>query len=109
MAIAYGLDADYKRAIQLLEEVRHERPDAVVVYSKLGWAYMLQGDLRQALSYYNQALILDDTDVFSLFELGKYYWITSDRSRARGYFDRAQSNDRSGSYEKRIKEITATS
>ena len=88
MAIACGLDADYKRAIQLLEEVRRERPDAAIVHSKLGWAYMLQGDVRQALSYFNQALLLDETDVFSLFELGRYYWITGDHSRASSLSER---------------------
>jgi tetratricopeptide (TPR) repeat protein len=37
LAVAIGLDGNYKRSIQLLESVRAERPGAVVVYSKLGW------------------------------------------------------------------------
>jgi eukaryotic-like serine/threonine-protein kinase len=52
---------------------RRERPDAAVVYSKLGWAYRLEGDIRQALSYYNQALMIDEADLLSLAELARYY------------------------------------
>jgi len=105
LAIALGLNADYRLAIRLLEEVRRERPDAVVVYSKLGWAYRLDGDIRQALSYYNQALVLDEADLFSLFELGQYHWIIGDRSRARGYFERLKRHDRTGGYVKKVDEI----
>ena len=105
LAVALGLDADYRRAIQLLEEVRRERPDAVVVYSKLGWAYMLEGDIRQALSYYNQALVLDAGDLFSLFQLGRYHWIVGKRAQARGYFERLRQHDRGGVYAQRVGEI----
>jgi len=38
LAIAYGLNGQYKKAICLLDEVRTERPGAVSIYSKLGWA-----------------------------------------------------------------------
>ncbi len=69
LAVAVGLDGDYQRAIELLEQVRTERPDAVVVYDKLGWAHALNGDDRLAVSY-NQALALDAFDLFSLYQLG---------------------------------------
>ena len=46
-----------------------KRPDAVVIYSKLGWAHALNGNDRLALSFYNQALALEAFDVFSLFDL----------------------------------------
>jgi serine/threonine protein kinase len=105
LAMACGLDADYPRAIKLLEEVRQERPDAAIVYSKLGWAYMLEGNTRQALSYYNQALLIDAADLFSLFELGRYYWIIGDRSRARGYFDRVRQHDQRGEYTEKVKGV----
>jgi hypothetical protein len=34
---------------------------------------MADGNRRQALSYFNETLVLDPTDLLSLFELGKYY------------------------------------
>ena len=105
LAVAHGLDADYRKAVKFLEEVRRERPDAVVVYSKLGWAHMLQGRFREALSYYNQALVLDASDLFSLFQLGKYYWIQGDRSRARSYFERVRQNDNNSRYSVQIDQI----
>lgn len=106
LAVAVGLDGNYKRAIQLLESVRAERPDAVVVYSKLGWAYALDGNDRLALSFYNQALALDAYDLFSLFELGKYYFMTGDRRRAREFFQRVFDADKQGNYVGRVNEIT---
>ena len=106
LAVAVGLDGDYVRAIQLLESVRAERPDAVVIYSKLGWAHALNGNDRLALSFYNQALALDAFDVFSLFELGKYYFMVGDRRRAREYFDRAMDADKQGNYAERVDELT---
>jgi tetratricopeptide (TPR) repeat protein len=109
LAVALGLDADYRRAIRLLEEVRQERPDAVVVYTKLGWAHELVGDERQAISYYNQALILDPTDLFSLYALGRYYWIKGHRSRARSYFDRVRQHDSRGEYAERLNEVLGSS
>ena len=106
LAVAVGLDGDYVRAIQLLESVRAERPDAVVIYSKLGWAHALNGNDRLALSFYNQALALEAFDVFSLFELGKYYFMVGDRRRAGEYFDRAIDADKQGKYAERIHELT---
>ena len=106
LAVAVGLDGDYVRAIQLLESVRAERPDAVVIYSKLGWAHALNGNDRLALSFYNQALALDAFDVFSLFELGKYYFMVGDRRRAGEYFGRAIDADKQGKYAERIHELT---
>jgi Flp pilus assembly protein TadD/predicted Ser/Thr protein kinase len=96
LAVAAGLDADYSRAIELLESVRAERPDAVVVYSKLGWAHALNGNDRLAVSFYNQALALDAFDLFSLFELGKYYYMVGDRRRAREYFARVMDCGQAG-------------
>lgn len=106
LAVAAGLDGDYARAIHLLEGVRAERPDAVVVYSKLGWAHALNGNDRLALSFYNQALALDAFDLFSLFELGKYYYMVGDRRRAREYFERVMNADTQGSYAARVRELT---
>lgn len=103
LAIAFGLDGQYKLSIQLLEEVKESYPDSVVVYNKLGWAYALAGNYRQAISYYNQALVIDPADLFSLFELGKYYWITGDKPRAYKYFQRIEKFDRVGEYTEKVK------
>ena len=105
LAIACGLDGDYPRSIALLEIVRRERPDAVVVYSKLGWAHSLNGGDRLALSYYNQALALDANDLFSLFQLGQYYYMVGDRRRSAEYFKRVVQSDRDGSYVLRVKAL----
>jgi|GEM_PF-731352 len=102
LAIAYGLDGQYKPAIQLLEEVKESYPDSVIVYNKLGWAYALAGNYRQAISYYNQALVIDPADLFSLFELGKYYWITGDKPRANKYFERIKKYDRTGKFVEKV-------
>jgi tetratricopeptide (TPR) repeat protein len=108
LAIAAGLDGDYARAITILESVRNERPDAVVVYSKLGWANALHGNDRLALSYYNQALALDESDLFSLYQLGQYYHMTGDRRRSRDYLARLEAADRSGVYAKQVKDLMAS-
>lgn len=105
LAIAAGLDGDYPRAIELLEEVRNERPDAVVVYSKLGWAHALNGNDRLALSFYNQALALDAFDLFSLFQLGRYYHMIGDKRRSNEYFRRVLDADRSGDYTMKVREL----
>jgi eukaryotic-like serine/threonine-protein kinase len=105
LAIACGLDGDYPRSIALLELVRAERPDAVVVYSKLGWAHALNGDDRLALSYYNQALALDGENLFSLFQLGQYYFMVGDRRRSADYFKRVVHSDRDGSYVHLVKSL----
>jgi serine/threonine protein kinase len=105
LAVSAGLNGDYRRAIDLLEEVRAERPDTVVIYSKLAWAYALDGNDRMALSFYNQALALDPYDVFSLFHLGKYYHIMGDRRRSSEYFKRALEADRQGIFADQIRDL----
>lgn len=105
LAIAYGLDGQYKKSISLLEEVRTEIPNSIIIYSKLGWAYSLSGDYRQALSYYNQALVIDPSDLFSLFELGKYYRIIGDQNRAMKYFRKIEDYDRTGEYIEKVKKL----
>jgi tetratricopeptide (TPR) repeat protein len=77
----------------------------VVIYCKLGWAYALAGDYQQSISYYNQALVIDPSDLFSLFELGKYYRIKGDNRRTKKYFDRIEKNDRSGEYVIKVEEL----
>jgi len=106
LAIAYGLDGDYRQAIQLLEEVRNEKPEALVVYNKLAWAHALNGDDHLALSFYNQALAIDAFDLFSLFHLGQYYHIVGDRRRAKEYFQRLYNADMVGDYSVRARKIT---
>jgi len=106
LGIAAGLDGNFPRAIELLEKVRKTRPDAVVVYSKLGWAHALNGNDRLALSFYNQALALDAQDLFSLFHLGQYYHMVGDRRRSADYFRRVLDADRDGSYSAQVRELT---
>ena len=77
------------------------------MYSKLGWAHALDGNDRLALSFYNQALALDAFDLFSLFELGKYDYMTGDRRRAHDYFQRVLEADKQGFYSDRIREFTS--
>ncbi len=105
LAVAAGLDGDYKRAIDLLEEVRKDCPEAVVVYNKLGWAHALNGNDRLSLSFYNQALALDPYDLFSLFHLGQYYYLLGDRRRSGEYFKRVIEADREGSYAAKVQEM----
>jgi len=105
LAIAAGLDGDYDRAIELLERVRRDRPDAVVVYSKLAWSHALNGNDRLALSFYNQALALDAYDLFSLFHLGQYYHMVGDRRRSAEYFKRVIDADREGAYTAKVHEL----
>jgi len=57
------------------------------------------------LSYYNQALVIDPSDLFSLYELGKYYRIIGDRIRAIKYFGKIETYDRSGEYVKKVKAL----
>ncbi|HBY97757.1 MAG TPA: hypothetical protein DEP84_28085 [Chloroflexi bacterium] len=103
LAVAYGLDGQYRKAIELLEVVRQERPEIAVVSSKLGWAHMAAGNIRSALAYYNQALVLDPADLFSLYELGHYFLILGDRSTAHRYFERLRAVDRLELYAARIR------
>lgn len=105
LAIAAGLDGDYGRAIELLERVRKERPDAVVVYSKLAWAHAHNGNDRLALSFYNRALALDAYDLFSLFHLGQHFHMVGDRRRSAEYFRRVIDADREGAYAAKVHEI----
>jgi serine/threonine protein kinase len=109
LAIAAGLDGNYKWSIDLLEQVRKERPEAVVVYSKLGWAHALNGNDRLALSFYNQALALDAYEMFSLFQLGQYYFMLGDRRRSSEYFKRVIDADREGGYVDKVRALLGDS
>ena len=105
LAVAYGLNGQYGKAIDLLEGLKLDRPDSTLIFNKLGWAYSLKGDFRQAISYYNQTLVIDPYDMFSLFELGKYYRILGDRRRSKKYFKKIRSFDRSGEYIEKVNEL----
>ncbi len=106
LAVAVGLDGDYRRAIELLEQVRKACPNVVVVYSKLGWANALNGNDRLALSFYNQALALDAFDLFSLYQLGQYYYMVGDPRRASEYFQRVLNADKQGTYAEKVCQLT---
>jgi len=105
LGIAVGRDGDYKRAIALLESVRAERKNAVIVYSKLGWAHKLDGNDQLAMGFFNRALALDAYDLESLYELGKYYLLNGDKRRAREYFRRLLDADGIGGYTQRVRKL----
>lgn len=105
LAVTYGLDGRYRKAITLLESVHRQHPDKAIVLSKLGWAYMAQGDTHAGLSYYNQALVLDPGDLLSLYELARYHFITGDRDTSQKYLDRLRKSDRQSIYTERMQDL----
>lgn len=105
LAVAYGLNGQYRKSIKLLKAVRKERPDAAIVYSKLGFAYMADGDMRNGFSYYNQALVLEPSELTSLYGLARYHFIMGEKTRAKHYLERLRVADRLGRYTSHIREL----
>lgn len=105
LAIAYGLNAEYKKSIKLLEEIYKEIPDSVLVCRKLGWAYRLSGNDRQSISYYNQALAIESSDLASLYGLGEYYFYTGDHKKANKYFEKINKYDINNIYSKKLSNL----
>jgi len=93
------LDGDYKPAIRLLEEINRKLPGLCRGDTdKLAWATLWMA-ITQALSYYNEALVIDLSDLFSLYELGKYHFISGDKPRARKYLNGSRNMIELGEYQ----------
>ena len=75
LAIAVGLDGDIGVPLNSSNRCAKSVPTLSWYIASLGWAHALNGNDRLALSFYNQALALEAFDLFSLYQLGQYYYM----------------------------------
>jgi serine/threonine-protein kinase len=86
--IVLGLASRPQESIKVLEEVRSRRPHSATVHSKIGFAYLQAGIVKQAEQYFNEALILDEFEPTALYHLAILRYIGGVHDRAGRYYDR---------------------
>lgn len=91
-------------AISYAKKARAMFPDSPITINLLGWAYLEQGDLEQAKTLLDLAVMKDGNYAPPYLNLGLYYEKKGDVNQAETYYSLAIQKDRSGSISIRAKE-----
>lgn len=89
--VALGLAARLRHSIRLLEEVRKERPTSATLCAKIGFAYLQLKDTKQAIQYFNEALMFDEFEPTALYHMAILRWLDGRQDRAERYYQRLKN------------------
>jgi eukaryotic-like serine/threonine-protein kinase len=86
--VTLGLAAQFRKSIEILEEVRQARPNSATLCAKIGFAYLMIRNQGQAAQYFNEALMMDEFDPTALYHMAILRGIDGRRDRAIFYYQR---------------------
>jgi tetratricopeptide (TPR) repeat protein len=92
-ATAYITAGQFAPAIHLLEELRRDRPDDIVLLAHLGQVYVAAGDEKAGVPLLEQVIAREPERVEALVDLATGYMHQDQLAKARAAVDRALSID----------------
>ena len=75
LAVSLGLSGRYRDALPILLDLHGDDRTTPVVCSKIGLCYMQLGDIARAKEYFNEALMRDACEPYSLYHLARIRWL----------------------------------
>lgn len=91
LGVALGLAADYRKALEVLQELQEDGPPNALICAKIGFVHMQLGDFELATQYFNEALMLDAYEPTALFQLARMRAIQGREDKAFTYLERLES------------------
>jgi tetratricopeptide (TPR) repeat protein len=92
-ASAYITAGQLAPAIRLLEELRRDRPDDIVLLAQLGQVYVAAGDQAAGVPLLEQVVAREPERMAALVDLASGYMLQGQLAKARAAVDRALSID----------------
>src|SRR5690606_13995436 len=91
--VTLGLAGRYADAVGVLEALHADGPASGVVCAKLGLAHRQLGDVKAAVQYFNEALMLGQFEPVALAQLAEIRAIQGRADKARVYLERLEQVD----------------
>jgi len=91
LGIVHLAGPEYDQAIRHLKKAREAEPGFIPILTKLGEAYQMSGQDREAISVLEEALKLDDANKSASFLLGLSYENLGKYEKAARFFERLKS------------------
>lgn len=82
-----GSNPKIRKAIEILQKLFTQQPSALIA-AKIGQAYEELGDINQACTYYNEAIMFDEYEPTALFQLGRIRAVQGREDKAMECLDR---------------------
>jgi len=93
VAFQFFLQADYERAIRLLEKNLEMNAGYHPSHYLLGWVYKRKGDLAKAIECFEKARSIDDSPVF-IAVLSYAYGLIGDHAKALDFMDELEQESK---------------
>ena len=86
--VALGLAGQYRRSLDVLIKLQQDEPGLSAIYAKIAFAYLQLHKYDEAKQYFNEALMLDGHDPFSLYHLARLRALQGRLDLAENYYRR---------------------
>jgi tetratricopeptide (TPR) repeat protein len=86
--VALGLAGQYRKSIEVLQQLHDDGPATALVCAKIGFAHMQLKHIDLAVQYFNEALMLDEFEPVALFHLARIRAIQGLTDKANTYLTR---------------------
>ena len=94
LALAYDLNKDYKKAIELYKNVENQNfKEKKILFNNLAKCFLGAQNINEAKNYYQKALEFDQNDKFIVNNLLILYLRIGDKNKAKYFYKKAQEID----------------
>ena len=89
--VALGLAANYRKALDVLQQLHEEGPPSALICAKIGFVHIQLNNYELATQYFNEALMLDAYEPTALYHMARMRAIQGRKDRAFAYLERLDS------------------
>jgi len=86
--VALGLAGQYHKSLEVLLRLQQDHPGLAAICAKIGFAHLQLKRYEEAKQYFNEALMLDPCDAFTLYHLARLRALQGRPDLAEKYYQR---------------------
>jgi len=86
--VTLGLAGQYNKSLEILLSLQQDHPGLAAICAKIGFAYLQLKRYDEAKQYFNEALMLDEHDAFTLYHLARLRALQGRPDLAERYYER---------------------
>ncbi len=86
--VTLGVAGQYNKSLEILITLQQDHPGLAAICAKIGFAYLQLKRYDEAKQYFNEALMLDEHDAFTLYHLARLRALQGRPDLAERYYER---------------------
>src|SRR5262249_882711 len=91
--VALGLAGQFHKSLDVLLHLQKDHPGLAAICAKIAFAYLQLNRYDDAKQYFNEALMLDEHDAFTLYHLARLRALEGRPDLAERYYERLLNVD----------------